>query len=132
VSEELKREVSRWLQYAEEDLQEAERLVGLPDVVPRHPAWLAQQAAEKAVKAVLVYEQIAFPRTHNMTTLVSLIPAEWRVRSVDADLERLTEYAVEARYPVDVPEIAEEEARLAVEDAARLVRTAATELREKL
>lgn len=47
MSDELRREVSRWLRYAEEDLQEAERLVSLPHMVPRHPAWLTQQAAEK-------------------------------------------------------------------------------------
>lgn len=101
--EELRKEVRRWLRYALEDLKEAQRLVDLPGVVPRHPAWLARQSAEKAVKAVLVFEQIAFPRTHSMSTLVNLIPESRHLKNIDADFERLTEYAVEARYPAVLP-----------------------------
>lgn len=33
----------------------------------------AQQAAEKAVKAVLVFHQIDFPRTHDISGLLSLL-----------------------------------------------------------
>jgi HEPN domain-containing protein len=60
----------------------------------------AQQAAEKALKAVCIFYQIEFPRTHSMNTLTALLeqagiqmPAEVR----EADL--LTSYAVQARYP---------------------------------
>lgn len=132
MSDELTREVRRWLRFALEDLREAQRLADLPNVVPRHPAWLAQQAAEKALKAVLVFEQIAFPRTHNLSTLFNLIPARWRLKDVAADLERLTEFAVESRYPADVPDITDEEARMAVGDAARLVNAANSDLRDRM
>ena len=120
MNDELRREVERWLRFAEEDLQEAERLTEQPGTVPRHPAWLAQQAAEKALKAVLVFEQIAFPYTHNLTTLSNLIPDEWSVAQAEADLERLSEYAVESRYPGDLPEITSTEAEEATADARRL------------
>ena len=132
MNSDLRREVTRWLRFAEEDLWEAERLVALPDMVPRHPSWLAQQAAEKALKAVLVCEQIAFPRTHNLNALINLVPAGWAVKDVEADLERLTEYAVESRYPADMPDITADEAALAVEHAGMLARAVRDDLQDRL
>lgn len=128
MNEELRKEVERWLRYAREDLREAERLTKQPETVPRHPAWLAQQAAEKALKAVLVFKQIAFPYTHNLTTLANLIPEEWSVSKIEADLERLSEYAVETRYPGDLPEITSSEAAQATKDARRLFDAAERDL----
>lgn len=132
MNEELRREVARWLRYAEEDLGEAQRLVEQPETVPRHPAWLAQQAAEKALKAVLICQQIGFPRTHNLSTVFNLIPSDWRVKQVEADLERLSEYAVESRYPGDVPDITPEEARQATADASRIVSAVRSDLKARL
>lgn len=132
MNDELRREVSRWLRYAEEDIGEARRLVALPGMVPRHPSWLAQQAAEKALKAILVYEQIPFPRTHNLNSLFNLIPSDWKVKHVESDLERLSEYAVESRYPGDLPDITAEEAHWAVQDAARLVAAVQNDLHGRI
>lgn len=128
MDDELRKEVRRWCRYAEEDLQTARQLVNRPGGVPRHPAWLAQQAAEKALKAVLIREQIEFPRTHNLSTLRDLIPSDWSVTAVQADLGQLSRFAVESRYPENVPDVTEEEARAAVADAQRIV----TAVREEL
>ena len=57
----------RWLRYATEDLVEAEAMVRRPQYVPRHACFFAQQAAEKALKAVLVFLQIDIPRLHNLS-----------------------------------------------------------------
>ena len=54
-------DTARWLRYAEEDLITAETLLGHPHVPPRQSCWLAQQSAEKALKAVLIFLQIDFP-----------------------------------------------------------------------
>jgi HEPN domain-containing protein len=43
-----------WLRFAREDLAASERLTVEDDTVPRIAGYLAQQAAEKALKAVLV------------------------------------------------------------------------------
>ena len=51
--------VHRWLRYAREDLLAADAMLTQPDFWPRHVCSLAQQAAEKALKAVLVYLQEA-------------------------------------------------------------------------
>jgi HEPN domain-containing protein len=110
-------EARRWLRYAREDLEAAEALVGQPYAAPRHGCWLAQQAAEKALKAILVYLQVDFPRTHDLDRLVRLIPAGWQVPREHPDLAALTEWAVEARYPGDWPEATEADALSAAQHA---------------
>jgi HEPN domain-containing protein len=128
MHEELRKEVRRWFRYAEEDLDAAQRLTDAPGGVPRHPAWLAQQAAEKALKAVLIREQIEFPRTHNLRRLRALIPPRWGVSDVSVDLDPLSQHAVESRYPENVPDVTSEEARSAVSDAERIVEAVRSDL----
>lgn len=59
----------------------------------------AQQAAEKAVKAVLVLDTVDFPRTHQIGELLAI--ARQSGRHVPEELGRadtLSEYAVTTRY----------------------------------
>lgn len=77
---------------------------------------MAQQAAEKALKALLVFLQIEFPKTHDLDLLRTLLPSDLKNDAV-SDLAELTQWAVEARYPGDWPEAA-------VSDAQRAVATA--------
>jgi HEPN domain-containing protein len=86
-------------------------------IVPRHICWLAQQAAEKAIKAMLVFLALDFPRRHDLDALRNLIPDDWQVKTEHPDLATLTEWAVEARYPGDWPDATEADARAAVEQA---------------
>ena len=67
-------ETRRWLRYAREDLEAAEGMLESASILPRHVCWLAQQAAEKAIKAVLVFLQIDFPRSHDLDALRNLAP----------------------------------------------------------
>ncbi len=120
-------ETHRWLRFAEEDRQ-AEHILQQEDFVPRHPCWLAQQSAEKAMKAVLVTEGIAFPRTHDLDHLRTLVPEGRAVRYTAADLSALSEYAVDTRYPGDWPDLTAEDAHTAVNDARLLM----TEVRHDL
>jgi HEPN domain-containing protein len=111
------REVRRWLRFAHEDLTAAESLLDQSDAIPRHACWLAQQAAEKALKAVLVFLQINFPRRHDLDALRNLIPDGWKLKASHPDLANLTEWTVEARYPGDWPDAVEADAQRAVEQA---------------
>jgi HEPN domain-containing protein len=86
-------------------------------VAPRHICWLAQQAAEKAIKAILVFLEIDFPWRHDLDALRNLIPAGWQVKDEHPDLAGLTEWAVEARSPGDWPEATEADARSAAGQA---------------
>lgn len=83
----------------------------------------AQQAAEKAIKAVLTLRAIDFPKSHDIAELVSLLqPAD-----VPDDLwaaDSLTEYAVVTRYPGRNPPVSEEEYRQAIPLAEQVVRWA--------
>ena len=97
-------ELRRWLRYAQEDLIAAESLIVLQTIASRHVCWLAQQAVEKALKSVLVFLQIDFPRRHDLDALRNLIPVGWPLKEEHPDLADLTEWAVEARYPGDWPD----------------------------
>jgi len=65
---------------------------------------LAQQAAEKALKAALISLDIDPPRVHNLELLADLLPEGWAVRSAKQDLGRLSLWIVESRYPGDWPD----------------------------
>jgi len=114
-------EARRWLTYAEEDLAAARALSG--GGAPRHVCWLAQQAAEKALKAVLVFLQIDFPFWHDLDALRNLIPDGWSVKEEYPDLAELTQWAVESRYPGDWPEATEADAGAAIEQAGAVHRS---------
>ena len=110
-------EVQRWLRYAQEDLVAAEMAVGNRAMAARHACFLAQQAAEKALKAIFVFLRVDFPWRHDLEALRTLIPDDWALKADLPDLATLTEWAVEARYPGDWPDATEEDARNAVEQA---------------
>lgn len=95
------REALRWLRYSGEDLAVASKLTTLDLPALRHICWLSQQAAEKALKAALVYNKIDFRPTHDLDALRNMLPDDWPVRQTHDDLTELTEWAVEARYPGD-------------------------------
>ena len=124
-------ESRRWLRFAEEDLQAAETLMHVSGVLPRHVCWLAQQATEKALKAILIFEQLDYPRRHDLDRLFLLIPGNWSVRSVQADLARLTEWSMEARYPGDWPDASDDDARQAVNTAHTVVDTVVHDLAQQ-
>lgn len=59
-----------WLRHAKSDLAVARGIQNDPDVLPNQTVFHAQQAAEKAIKAVMIREAVPFPRTHDLTELV--------------------------------------------------------------
>lgn len=89
---------TRWLLRARADLVAARTLeAGAVD------AWIvgfhAQQAIEKAIKAALVFEQIEFPRTHDLERLAGLVPSGWELDLPSDRLARISEFGAETRYP---------------------------------
>jgi HEPN domain-containing protein len=111
------RETRRWLRYARQDLVAAEAMLGRTDMWPRHACRLAQQSAEKAIKAVLVFRQIDFPRSHDLDALRNLVPDGWQLKLEHPDLADLSEWSVEARYPGDWPDAVQADAQAAVQQA---------------
>lgn len=123
--------VHRWLRYAREDLLAAEAMLGQQSFWPRHVCWLAQQAAEKALKAVLVHLQIDFPRRHDLDEQRNLIPEGWQAKADHPDLATLTEWAVESRYPGDWSDATEDEARIAVQQARAVWNSASADFAQR-
>ena len=124
-------EALRWLRFSEEDLSVAVRLISGAPTAPRHACWLSQQAAEKALKAALVLDEVEFPFTHDLDALRNLLPGSWSVRDTYPDLAELTEWAVETRYPGDWPEHTDEDGTRAVSQARSVHDSVAAEFRRR-
>jgi HEPN domain-containing protein len=112
------KEVARWTEKAEQDFLAAEQLVesggeALTSIVCFH----AQQCAEKYFKALLVYEGVAFPKTHDLRLLLDLVPSAVPLGLRREQVIPLNRYVIEGRYPGDWEPIAVAEARCALEMA---------------
>ena len=125
------REAGRWLRFSKEDLELASRLLSGSPSAPRHTCWLAQQAAEKAIKAALILEGIEFPFIHDLDALRDQLPRDWPVEDAHADLSGLTQWAAEARYPRDRPEPTDAEAARAESEARSVYNSVAAECRRR-
>jgi HEPN domain-containing protein len=95
-----------WIEKAHQDARAARRL--LTDPVELEPAaYHVQQAAEKAIKAVLAAACIKIPRDrgtgHNLAILAKLISADDGCRPQAQALADLTPWATAYRYPADDP-----------------------------
>jgi HEPN domain-containing protein len=108
---EVRELVDRWLAYARDDLKAAEELKS-SEIPARISCFHAQQAAEKAIKAVFVLEQVDFPYTHDLVKLAEALPPGWKPGASSADLADLSRWSVESRYPrLDEPDSAIQSAR---------------------
>ena len=129
---ELVSEANRWLRFAAEDLKVAQNLLASNESAPRHICFLAQQSAEKALKAALVLEEMDFPFRHDLDALRNLLPNTWPVRREHSDLAQLTEWAVEARYPGDWEEATAMDAEQAVLQARGVYDSIAAEFKQRI
>lgn len=110
-----------WIIKAENDLKNASFTIKLGDDCPTDTVCFhAQQCVEKYLKALLVWKGISFPKTHNLSSLISLVPYRMPVLLSDTEQELLTEYATVTRYPGDMEEISLGEARKAVRLARKV------------
>ncbi len=117
----------RWMEKARKDLRVAEKLLDEPD----YSAFLSQQAAEKALKALIIALGKNPPRTHNIgRLLIEIEEGGINTREV-VDAKVLTDYAVETRYPDFEEEVTEEEAEEALALAKKVVEWAGERLGEK-
>ena len=85
----------------------------------------AQQAAEKAVKAVLIRRDIAYPYVHDLARLLSMLEdAGESIPNIVLRAEELTLYALITRYPGPARPITTLEYTAAIETAEAVVRWA--------
>lgn len=120
-SEEHRRIILSWVEVAEDDLKVAHRESNLSteERSERAICFHSQQSVEKLLKAFLICHGIAFPRTHNLIELQKLC-AKIDESFLALDLSELNDYAVEVRYPDDLPAPFTEESNKAYELAKQV------------
>lgn len=112
------KEVSEWIEKADHDLGSAKIIfLHLPDYFDTI-AFHCQQAVEKYVKAVLVYYNIDFQRSHDLVYLLDLL-----TRKIDIDevtfrkAFTLNNFSVQIRYPNKIVKLSKEELETAIQIA---------------
>ena len=91
---------AEWLAHARSDLNLAKLARNRADILPNQVCFHAQQAAEKAAKAVLLHCKIDFPLIHDIDALLEIaVNSGVSVPDSLRDAGALTPYAVESRYP---------------------------------
>jgi len=110
-----------WLLRAKSNLIRARNLPDEAGFFLEDACFDAQQLVEKSLKAVLVHLDVHFPLTHNIGRLLSLVRQhvdeipEWILKAA-----KLTDYAVEARYPPSLESVTQEECQEALKIAEDL------------
>ena len=89
-----------WLRRARSNLARASQGQATPDILFEDACFDAQQAVEKALKALFVLKGVRVPRTHAISELITLLAALGFVVPGDVqEASALTDYAVATRYP---------------------------------
>jgi HEPN domain-containing protein len=113
-----------WLRRAKSNLARA-RQPKPAETVWEDLCFDAEQAVEKAFKAVLVFRGIDFPRTHNIRILFSLLnPTGQEMPQEFRQAIGFTIYATVCRYPGEAEPVTEHDYREAVALAEKVVRWA--------
>ncbi len=109
-----------WIERAEEDYVVAANMLRRKKPLTVTACFHAQQCAEKYLKAMLISQDQAFPKTHDLLTLNTLCEqAGILLGFTPGQLGSLASYAVHVRYPGDNPSLEEAQEALKI---AKIVR----------
>jgi HEPN domain-containing protein len=112
-----------WLNRARSNLSRAKAKI--PEAYLEDLCFDAQQAAEKAIKALLIKRGIAFPYVHDLARLLTLLEeAGEEIPESLRQAEDLTRYAIVTRYPGLAEPVTEAHYQEAVASAEAVVRWA--------
>ena len=93
------------LEKARGDLAMLEHLARNPEMPNWGIGFHAQQAVEKAIKAVLAANSVEYPRTHNLVRLLQLLGSVFGPMPPDGmELKILTVFGVPLRYDQETPD----------------------------
>lgn len=114
------------------NLARAKADIRLPHVYLEDLCFDAQQAAEKAIKAVLLNFRMPFPYIHDLAEILDLVrKAGKSIPKPVRDASRLTRFAVVTRYPGLAEPVSRGDYKRAVRIAEQVLRWAETLLAEK-
>ena len=112
-----------WLNRARSNLALARNPV--PGAYLEDLCFEAQQAAEKAIKAVMIERGVEYPYVHDLTRLLSMLEeAGETVPETVLQAGELTQYALTTRYPSLVQPVTEQDYDEAVRVAEAVIRWA--------
>jgi HEPN domain-containing protein len=115
--------IAEWLAKADDDLRMAGLALDASPPVSWGAAFHAEQAAEKLLKALLTFHSVEFTRSHDIDYLLSLcLAVEAKAESLRDTASKLTDFAVEPRYPLPRRDPTEAEARGAIQIARQVRR----------
>jgi HEPN domain-containing protein len=124
MSDPIRQYVQAWISKANNDLKSAEIILAAETESPPLDTvcFHCQQAAERYLKAFLVFHGKSFPFSHNLADLVVVcMEVDESFASIRKNAETLTPFAVEVRYPDDfyMPTLQEAEDAYAIADEIR-------------
>lgn len=109
-------EVEEWLKKAKEDWQVAGILLASSEELTLPCMFHLQQMIEKLLKAVIIKRGKCIDRTHDLGRLVQI--AELQHQEALLDLcDVLTLFAVNGRYPGDLPQVSISDAKMYYQSA---------------
>lgn len=121
-----------WLNRAKSNLERAKADICLPNVYLEDLCFDAQQASEKAIKAVLLCLKTRFPYVHDLAELLTLVEeAGESIPKEVKEASRLTRFAIATRYPGLEEPVTRKEYKKAVAIAEGVVRWAERRIRKK-
>lgn len=104
-----------WIARAEEDYVVATNMLRRKTPLTVTACFHAQQCAEKYLKALLIRQGQAFPKTHDLLTLNTLcVQAGVLLGFTPTQLGVLSSYAVQVRYPGNSPTLEEAQETLKI------------------
>lgn len=113
-----------WLAKADNDLLNIDNNLAAEQAPWDTVCFHAQQAAEKVLKAYLVYHGQRPTRTHDLVALLAkCVEVDAQLAFLEGDCRKLSYYAVSSRYPADLFEPEESDAHAMLE-ACRRINTA--------
>lgn len=120
-----------WLNRARSNMAKAKNRV--PDAYLEDLCFDAQQAAEKAIKAVMIIRGIDFPYTHDLVSLMTTLEAHREhIPDTIRRAAKLTGYAVHTRYPSLEEPVSEQEYAEAIETAEAVIQWAKEQIKRFL
>ena len=93
-----------WIEKADNDVITARQTLLLPDGPTDTVCFHAQQATEKALKALMTCHGIAFPKIHDLVRLLDIaLPLMPQLDDYRERFAEMSAYAVQTRYPAHWP-----------------------------
>ena len=112
-----------WSNRAKSNLTRATADINLPGIYLEDLCFDAQQAAEEAIKALLLFRGVGFPFVHDLAELVTVPQRSGQeVPTFITEAARLTRFAVETQYPSLAEAVTREDYDRAVTIAAEVIR----------